>query len=43
MHPRRDAESARDALHELRFSRAQVAGQADDQSGLRRATPALAE
>src|ERR1017187_3072056 len=43
MHPRRDAESARDALHELRFARAQLAGQADDQSALRRAPPALAE
>jgi len=43
MHPRRDAEPARETLHELRFARAQITGQADDQSGLRRATPALAE
>jgi len=34
MHPRRDAEPAHEALHQLRLARAQVAGQADDQSGV---------
>ena len=41
MHPRRDAESAREAFHQLRLARAQIAGQADDQSALRRAAPAF--
>ena len=43
MHARRDAKPAREALHQLRLARAELAGQSDDQSMLCLAAKLLAK
>ena len=43
MHARRDSQPARQAFHELRFARAQIAAQRDDQSAFGGAAKFFAE